>query len=168
MRTRVRDVMGRVAIAVPLNAPFAEVIAVMRRFAVGAVAVVDAGRRPVGVVSQDDLLLKEADRVRHGVSVCDGRGRRQEHRKAAGAVAAELMTAPAVTVTPGTPVREAARLMHERRLRQLPVIDPVTGRMVGTVHQVDLLKVFTRPPERLRAEEVTCAGDDVSVAPVAY
>ncbi|MFC4061775.1 CBS domain-containing protein [Planomonospora corallina] len=167
MGTQVRDVMGRVAIAVPLNAPFTEIIAVMRRFAVGAVAVVDSDRRPVGVVSQDDLLLKETDRVRHSVSIYDGHRQRQEHRKAAGVVAAELMTAPAVTVTPGTPVREAARLMHDRRVRQLPVIDPVTGRMVGTVHQVDLLKVFTRSPERLRAEVEEVIRAEVGVDPAA-
>nr|BFE79415.1 CBS domain-containing protein [Planobispora longispora] len=124
----------------------------MKRYAVGAVAVLDADRWPVGVVSQDDLLLKETDRVRHSFSLFESEKHRQEHRKAAGVTAAELMTSPAITVTPGMPVREAARLMHERRIKQLPVIDPVTGRITGTVHQADLLRVFTRPAEELHAE----------------
>ncbi|WP_066370259.1 CBS domain-containing protein [Herbidospora mongoliensis] len=59
MPVEVKDVMGRVAIAVEMEAEFAEIVAAMQRFTVGAVAVVDADRRPVGVVSEDDLRLRE-------------------------------------------------------------------------------------------------------------
>ncbi|MEV4374913.1 CBS domain-containing protein [Nonomuraea sp. NPDC049637] len=152
MSIEVKDVMGRVAIAVLEHASFADIVAAMKRYAVGAVTVIDAGRRPVGVVSEDDLLLKETGHARHAVSVLDPRTRRQEHRKAAAVTAAELMTSPAVTVTPGMPVREAARIMHARRIKQLPVIDPVTGRVVGTLHQRDVLRVFTRPAAELEAD----------------
>ncbi|MFB4294637.1 CBS domain-containing protein [Nonomuraea sp. ATR24] len=152
MSIEVKDVMGRVAIAVSEGASFAEIVAAMRRYAVGAVTVIDADRRPVGVVSEDDLLLKETDPVRHPVSIYESRRQRQEHRKAAAVTAAELMTSPAITVTPGTPVRDAARLMHAKRIKQLPVIDPVTGRVTGTLHQHDVLRVFTRPVAELETE----------------
>ncbi|MFD0888194.1 CBS domain-containing protein, partial [Streptosporangium algeriense] len=59
MTVRVMDVMGLVAIAVRPEATFAELVATMRRFKVGAVAVIDAEGRPVGVVSEADLLLRE-------------------------------------------------------------------------------------------------------------
>ncbi|MEU8149486.1 CBS domain-containing protein [Nonomuraea sp. NPDC048901] len=52
MSIQVKDVMGRVAIAVLEEASFAEIVAAMKRFAVGAVTVIDADRRPVGVVRQ--------------------------------------------------------------------------------------------------------------------
>ncbi|MFI6928261.1 CBS domain-containing protein [Nonomuraea spiralis] len=152
MSIEVKDVMGRVAIAVLEHASFADIVAAMKRYAVGAVTVIDADRRPVGVVSEDDLLLKETGHARHAVSVFDSRARRQEHRKAGAVTAAELMTSPAITVTPGTPVREAARLMHARRVKQLPVIDPVTGRVAGTLHQRDVLRVFTRPAGELEGD----------------
>jgi CBS domain-containing protein len=165
MRTQVKDVMGRVAIAVQMDTPFTQIVAAMKRFAVGAVAVLDADRRPVGVVSQDDLLLKETDQMRHTASLFRRARHRQEHCKAEGVTAAELMTSPAITVTPGTPVREAARLMHDKRIKQLPVIDPVTGRIVGTVHQRDLLRVFTRPAEELRAEIGAVVRDEAGIDP---
>ncbi|WP_113705589.1 CBS domain-containing protein [Nonomuraea lactucae] len=152
MSIEVKDVMGRVAIAVLQEASFADIVSAMRHFGVGALTVIDAERRPVGVVSEDDLLLKEADTVRHSVSIFESRAQRQEHRKAAGVTAAELMTAPAITVTPETPVRDAVRLMHDRRVKQLPVIAPETGRIVGTVHQRDALRVFTRPEAELVAD----------------
>ncbi|TMS00357.1 CBS domain-containing protein [Nonomuraea basaltis] len=152
MSIEVKDVMGRVAIAVLENASFADIVAAMKRYAVGAVTVIDVDRRPVGVVSEDDLLLKESNPVRHSVSMFESARRRREHQKAAGVTAAQLMTSPAITVTPGTPVRDAARLMHGKRIKQLPVIDPVTGRVTGTLHQRDVLRVFARPAAELEAE----------------
>ncbi|MFC7387863.1 CBS domain-containing protein [Sphaerisporangium rhizosphaerae] len=148
MVVNVGDVMGRVAIAVRPDTCFADLVETMRRFKVGAVAVVDSGRRPVGVVSADDLLLREigAERVE---AVIEGRGPGRGNTKVAGdkgGTAAQVMSSPAITVTEVTPVREAARLMHEHRIRQLPVVDRVTGKIVGTVHQADLLKIFVRPP----------------------
>ncbi|MFB4263199.1 CBS domain-containing protein [Nonomuraea sp. GTA35] len=152
MSIEVKDVMGRVAIAVLADASFAEIVAAMKRFAVGAVTVIDADRRPMGVVSEDDLLLKEIDPVRHSVSMFESRRRRREHDKAAAVTASQLMTSPAITVTPGTSVRDAARLMHAERIKQLPVIDVVTGRVVGTLHQRDVLRVFTRPTAEIEAD----------------
>ncbi len=159
MSIEVKDVMGHVAIAVDQDATFGEIVRAMGRYAVGAVTVIDADRRPVGVVSEDDLLLKEADAVRHSVSIFETRRARDEHRKAAGSTAADLMTSPAIVVTPGTPVRDAARLMHERRIKQVPVIDVMTGRVVGTLHQRDVLRVFLRPADELE-QEIMAAIDE--------
>lgn len=150
MSVEVKDVMGRVAIAVEMEAEFAEIVAAMQRFKVGAVAVVDADRRPVGVVSEDDLLLREIVPRRTFASF--GPGNRTRRRKERAVRAAELMTSPAIVVTPGTSMKSAARLMHEHRVKQLPVIDPVTGRVCGTVHQFDLLRVFLRPAADLEAD----------------
>ncbi|MFI9846614.1 CBS domain-containing protein [Nonomuraea sp. NPDC051941] len=152
MSIEVRNVMGRVAIAVREDASFSEIVDAMQRFAVGAVTVIDADRRPVGVVSEDDLLLKEADTAGHNVSIFESRKRKREHEKAAGVKAVQLMTTPAITVTPGTSVREAAQLMHAKRIKQLPVIDAVTRRIIGTLHQRDVLRVFTRPTEALETD----------------
>jgi CBS-domain-containing membrane protein len=151
MTMRVKDVMGAEAITVEADATFADIVATMQRFEVGAVAVVDADRRVRGMIAEDDLLLKETAAARP-VPILAGPRRRDEHRKAAGGTAAQIMSAPALTVTPGTPVREAACLMHDTGIKQLPVIDPVTGRIIGTVHQRDLLRVFTRPEPELRAD----------------
>ncbi|MFC0865568.1 CBS domain-containing protein [Sphaerimonospora cavernae] len=149
MGIKVKDVMGKVAIAVRMDASFADLVDTMRRFKVGAVTVIDADRRPVGVVSEDDILLKEID---FGGGLFESRKTRTEHRKAAGTTASEIMSTPAITVTGGTPVRDAARLMHRNRIKQLPVIDAMSGRIVGTVHQGDLLRVFARPVTDMRAE----------------
>jgi CBS domain-containing protein len=74
--------MGHVAIAVVADASFADIVAALRRFKVGAVAVVDGERRVLGVVSEDDLLLREIDAVRQDDDAPAGGRRDGEHRKA--------------------------------------------------------------------------------------
>jgi CBS-domain-containing membrane protein len=150
MAIEVKDVMGEVTVAVREDAGFADIIAAMKRYAVTAVTVVDGGLRPVGVVTMDDLLLKETDVT--GRRLFESRKQRAEHLKAQAVTAAELMTSPALTVGPTTPVRDAARLMHQRKIKQLPVVDPGTGRLVGTLDQSDALRVFTRPEKELAAD----------------
>ncbi|MBB2910817.1 CBS domain-containing protein [Streptosporangium becharense] len=159
---KVKDVMGSVAVAVRPETSFIEVVDAMRRFEVGAVTVVDADGRPIGVVSEDDLLLKETELRMHAGAVFAGRRKREERRKAAGTTAGEIMTAPAITVTRGTPVRDAARMMRRHRIKQLPVIDAVTGRLVGAVRRSDLLKVFVRPATEID-REVTALCDRLGV-----
>jgi acetoin utilization protein AcuB len=51
------------------------------------------------------------------------------------------MRQPVVTIDPATPVADAARLMRERGVRHLPVVDP-DGRVVGIVTDRDLRQVL--------------------------
>ncbi|SDK40537.1 BON domain-containing protein [Nonomuraea maritima] len=150
MRIDVNDIMGRFAIAVSKEATFGEIIRAMGRFGVGAVTVIDADQRPVGVVSETDLLVKAAQPA--GAPLFEASDEWQRGDKAAGVTAAQLMTTPAITVTPGTSVREAARLMHAKQIKQLPVVDPASGRIIGTLHQRDVLRVFLRPAAELEAD----------------
>ena len=62
------------------------------------------------------------------------------------------MTAPAVTVAPQATVEQAARLMRRHRVGRLPVMSPLTGRLAGIVTRSDLLRVYRRPGEEIRAE----------------
>lgn len=59
----------------------------------------------------------------------------------------ELMTVPAVTVTPGTSIKEALRLLDERRVTSLPVTDS-QGRILGVVSEADLLRGAVRHDPR--------------------
>ena len=151
MPMTVRDVMNRFVVAVEATASFADVVTAMCRFRVGAVPVVDGDRRVVGMVSVDDLLLKDMDR-RPGDLLFEGPARRRERRKAGGRTAAELMSSPAITVTEGTPLRRTAWLMHRNRIKELPVVDGRTRRITGLVGQSDLIRAFCRPAEDLRAD----------------
>jgi acetoin utilization protein AcuB len=52
----------------------------------------------------------------------------------------EVMTWGAVSVTPATSIRDAARLMHERKVGALPVVE--RDRLVGILTERDVLATF--------------------------
>jgi CBS domain-containing protein len=133
--------------------PLRHLTALLYASGIGAVPVTDPERRVLGVVSHADLIMKAGGLLAApaGPRLESGR-RRRERRKATARIAGELMTAPAVTVSPAATIDQAARLMICRRVGRLPVRDPLTGRLAGIVTRSDLLRVYLRPGEEIRAE----------------
>jgi CBS domain-containing protein len=151
----VSDVMtSRVHVAGPL-APFKLLVRLIDENRVSAIPIVDQQGVPVGIVSESDLLLKERraelDSSRDLLHV---HKRRLERAKAAGTFASQLMTSPAITVPSDTGLGEAARLMHEKNVRRLVVVDQ-RGRIAGIVSRSDLLQVFLCSDDELREEIVS-------------
>lgn len=148
----VRDVMDVPAASMHDDLPYRQIARLLAREGVGAIPVVDAHDHVVGVVSESDLLAKvafEASGHRPGPI---GRLReRRLHGKARGETAADLMTAPAITVLPGATVAEAAWLAALSRLKRLPVADH-DGRLVGVVGREALLQALIRDDEGIREE----------------
>lgn len=160
MPSLVADVMTYNVVAVRQEAEFKEIVEVMHRRRVSAFPVLDAGDRVIGVVSEADLLPREAYPARPASARHEQR--RRVPAKADALTAAELMTSPAVTIAAGATVTEAARVMHSHRVKRLPVVDD-DGRLSGIVSRVDLLGVYDRPDEQIAAEitERVIAGDFV-------
>ena len=148
MKAMVKDVMTTQVVAVRRDATFKEMAATLRRFRVSAFPVVDEHQKVIGVVSEADLLVKEA-LGHHGV--IDGLVHHKEVQKAEGVTAGDLMTHPAVTVRPGDSVGHAARLMYRLRIKRLPVVD-AGGGLIGLVSRTDLLAIYDRPDEEIRQE----------------
>ncbi|MEU6371288.1 CBS domain-containing protein [Streptomyces sp. NPDC046931] len=148
----VRDVMDVPAVSMRDDLPYRDIARLLAREHVGAVPVVDADDRVVGVVSESDLLAKvafEASGHRPG-PVGRLRGRRL-HDKVRGETAADLMTTPAITVLPGATVAEAARLAALSRLKRIPVTDH-DERLVGVVRRNALLQALIRDDAGIREE----------------
>jgi CBS-domain-containing membrane protein len=80
--------------------------------------------------------------------------RQHQLEKARAVTAADLMTSPAATVSPDDTVEQAARLMYQRRIKRLPVVD-ADNHLVGIVSRADVLAVYERldypPGPRRRA-----------------
>jgi len=145
----VSDVMTRNVVAVRKDAGFKDIVQVMRSRRFSAFPVLDADDKVVGVVSEDDLLVREGFRG-------PGAGptfllRRADRVKAGGLTAANLMTTPAITIRPEADVAEAARTMHTRHVKRPPVVT-ADGRLVGVVSRVDLLGVYDRPDAEIQGE----------------
>ena len=155
MSASVRDVMTTRVVAVGREATFKDIAALLTEHRVGAFPVVDEDGTVVGVVSEADLLSKEALVAALGSQVARlGRIASPWHGdlvKAAGVNAADLMTKPPIVVTPDELVTSAARLMYHARVKQLPVVG-VRGELIGIVSRSDVLSVYTRPDAEIRQE----------------
>ncbi len=151
---QVGDVMTADVVSVAEKTPYRRIVDLMMARRISAVPVIDDFRLVVGVVSESDLLHKvELANESLEPRVFGSRRRRSARTKARGAVAADLMSAPAVTVLPTTPVAAAARLMDSEQVKRLPVTNDL-GRLVGIVSRGDLLKIYLRPDTDIRRDVV--------------
>ncbi len=151
----VSDVMTtRVHVATP-STTFKVLVRLIEENRVSAIPIVDPQGRPVGIVSESDLLLKErrSELELEAGSPLHLWRRRQERAKAEGVVAADLMTSPVVSVGAESTIAQAARVMQERNVRRLVVVDQ-RGNIAGVVSRSDLLQVFLRTDQDLRIELV--------------
>lgn len=122
---RIASLMSAEPIVVWPDTPLGEVADLLQRYAIGGVPVVDAMGFPLGVVSRLDVLrLSGADP--------GGRGWRETDARLA-------MTSPPVTIEADASLDEAARVLSDRRIHRLVVIDPHGGDVVGVVTASDLV-----------------------------
>ncbi|QES47068.1 hypothetical protein DEJ50_03610 [Streptomyces venezuelae] len=146
----VADVMTTKVIAVTPTTGFKDIAAAMERWKVTALPVLEGEGRVVGVVSEADLLPKE-EFHEHRPGLIEQMRRLGDTNKAGSTCAGDLMTTPAVTIRPDATLPQAARLMADRHIKRLPVVD-ADGTIKGIVSRADLLKVFLRTDEELTAE----------------
>ncbi|MFI8219643.1 CBS domain-containing protein [Streptomyces sp. NPDC085932] len=146
----VSDVMTPTVVAVGRDASFRDIVKIMQQWKVSAVPVLEGEGRVIGVVSEADLLLKEEFRDSDPDRFTQMR-RLSDLAKAGGLTAADLMSAPAVTVRPDATLAHAARVMARRKVKRLPVVSD-EGLLEGVVSRADLLKIFLRDDDEIAAE----------------
>jgi len=156
MSAVVKDVMSPHPVSVTRDTPFKKLAARLFELGVSGFPVVDDDGKVIGVVSEADMMAKEAMAGgHHGLrGTVAAMVHRTERRKAGGVTAGDLMTSPAVTITAEDTVEHAASLMYSRKLQRLPVVD-ATGRLVGIISRVNVLAVFDRLDEEIRAEVIS-------------
>jgi CBS domain-containing protein len=151
MSARVADVMTTNAVAVRANASFREIAARLREYQVSAFPVLDNDDKVIGVVSEADLLPKEALEAGHeGHRGLSGLRHRAEREKATGVTAADIMSRPPVTIGPHDLVSHAAHLMYDHRITCLPVVEG--ERLIGVITRADVLSVFGRTDADIRRD----------------
>lgn len=156
MRTsRVEEVMTERVIVGRPDTPFKEIVTAMLDNNISALPIVGPDGHVLGIVSDADLMLKEAepDPPEEGALLANAR-RRTERRKARATVAGTLMSTPPIVIHPADTITEAALTMRRHRIRRLPVVHPAGGWLVGIVTRSDLLRVFLRPDVEIRSEIV--------------
>jgi CBS domain-containing protein len=123
MARTVGEIVNRELLSVRPDLPAREIAALLRSFSVTAVPVVDAARKPLGVVSIRDLF------------------------DSAEGTASSRMSRPAICVADSTTIESAARHLARTDMHHLVVVDG-SGSAVGMLSSLDLLRGLLGMPAR--------------------
>ncbi|MBZ4018747.1 CBS domain-containing protein [Streptomyces purpurogeneiscleroticus] len=152
----VSHVMNRDVVTAEPGMVYKDITRLLAQHRISGVPVVDGDGKVLGVVSETDLLARQAvqedERPRRARRLSLGRAR-AVRTKSRATTAGDLMTKPATTAGPHQSVAEAARVMARHHCNRLPVID-AEGRLMGIVTRGDLLGVFLRSDDEIRKEVV--------------
>lgn len=128
MRIKVEDVMTVDVAAVKTDTRLQTIAEMLVSRGISGVPVVDEQCHVLGVVSEADLMRREAYRQSYDNLPV---------------TAAELMSRPARTVRNDASVQTAARLLARYDVKRLPVVDE-DGYLCGIVSRRDVLRVYLR------------------------
>lgn len=165
---KVSEVMHREVATVRPDSPITAVVELLLDKDFTAVPVVDAQRKVVGMVSDNDLLTRGGMKVtislKRATDLEYVRGLHESlenpHRKVS-----EVMAGQVVTINPDAILARAARLMVENHLKRLPVIDSV-GKLVGILGRLDILNTIAAVHLPQWYPEARRVGEQATVAEV--
>ncbi|MGW1620634.1 CBS domain-containing protein [Streptomyces sp. NPDC002172] len=153
----VGEVMTSDVVGARPETSFKDVVRLLDRHRISGLPVVDHDDKVVGVVSQTDLVRRQAtgspaDRARRSRRHPSGRlGRPRPGAVADTVTARDLMSTPAITVHPEQRIADAARVMERHGVERLPVVDE-EDRLIGIATRRDLLRVFLRTDDEIGRE----------------
>ena len=145
-----RDLMTRRVITVPPTAPVPDIARMLCDRGISAVPVVEKDGTVLGMVTEADLIRRLAGQEDAPVGwfrglFIDPASRAERYARTHGAVASDIMTQGAITISPHASAAEVAHLMEERNIRRLLVTE--SGRLVGLISRADLLRALIAPVE---------------------
>jgi len=135
------EVMTRNPMSVRAEATCAEAVAALTDRGFGAAPVIDVAGRPIGVLSQMDLLLHDREHMTHVAHhpepfpMPEGFGLEE----ADPTLVADVMTPAVFGVRPDTPISEVVERMLSLRVHHLFVMD-ATGALIGVISPLDVLR----------------------------
>jgi CBS domain-containing protein len=153
---KVKDVMTTDVVTVEPRMPFRDVVQLLVEREISSVPVVDRSGALVGLVSEADLLPKEAfpeGRSRRALTLLADMLGGVEVRwvsRADGLTAGDVMSLEPVTVEPTDDVHAVARMLLAGGISQFPVVDH--GQLVGVVARRDVLRTFLRTDGEIAAD----------------
>jgi CBS domain-containing protein len=109
---KAKDVMTKEPSTLGPQATLGEAATLMRQEDCGSIPIVDGGRL-VGIVTDRDIVVR---------AIAAGKDARSTH-------VSEVMSADPVTIAPDTDVDEASKVMADRQIRRLPVVED--GKLAG-------------------------------------
>lgn len=149
MSKTVADIMTANPITVSPKTSLQEAIQILAEKKISGLPVINDNEELVGVISETDLTWQETgvdtppyvmflDSV---IYLQNPLKHNEEIHKALGQTVGEAMSDRPTTVKGSQLVREAARIMHDKKIRRLPVVND-ESKLIGIITQGDVIKMM--------------------------
>jgi CBS domain-containing protein len=149
MSQTVADLMTRDVLTVKPTTPLSEAIKLLVDRHISGLPVVDDGGKLVGVISESDLMWREKglDLPPHilfldsVIYLENPLKHERDLHKVLGQTVGEVMTDRPISITIDTSLPMAARIMHDKKIHRLPVVD-AEDRPIGILTQSDIVRAI--------------------------
>ncbi|MBF2006940.1 CBS domain-containing protein [Chlorogloeopsis fritschii PCC 9212] len=149
MPRTVADVMSRDPIVVHPETPLQEAIHILAERRISGLPVVDDAGKLVGIISETDLMWQETgvtppayimflDSV---IYLKNPATYERDLHKALGQTVGEVMSKNPITISPDKPLKEAAKIINDRKVHRLPVLDS-EGQVIGILTRGDIIRAM--------------------------
>jgi len=115
----VKDIMAKPVKTIDYNKTIKDAATLMKKYGKGSLIVVK-NRKPVGIITADDIVYKIA----------------AKNIKPSSVKIKDMMSAPLITITPDSTCADAAKKMRRNNIKRLPVVDK--GKLIGIVSIDDI------------------------------
>ena len=143
------DLMTRDVKVVHPDTPLLKAVHIMAENHISGLVVVDDENRPVGMLTEGDLLRwhgefseRQAWWLEHLSEGTDLAPNFMDAIRSQQRKVSKLMREGVMTVLPETPAREIARLFYERQIKRVPVVQD--GKLIGLVSRADLVRAVSK------------------------
>ena len=122
MSVELCKIMVDKVITTKTGATVLDAVKLMNKYEIGCLVVVENGK-PVGIITERDLLkrvLAKSEEIRN-------------------MKVTEIMSGPLVSVPPNIEIEEATKLMCQKKIKKLPVVE--IGKLLGLVTLTDILRM---------------------------
>jgi len=141
-RILVKDIMTKDVITVHAHDDLEDVLRLLADNRISGIPVIDDENRPVGLISESDILSRIGMRKGHTFKDVMRHilgeplpGRRGGNRPE------DIMSSPVITTGPDENVSEVAKILDERKIKRLPVVDG-EGKVIGIVSRGDIVRAI--------------------------
>jgi CBS-domain-containing membrane protein len=141
----VQDVMSKNVVSVKRDADLHEAARILSEHGISGMPVVDDNSRVVGVISEADILVLAGMKKGHNFKdILRNILGEPVPARSGGDKVGDVMNIPPITSTVDDDIAEVARVLDEKRIKRLPVVD-AEGRLIGIISRADIVKAISQP-----------------------
>ncbi|BDA66546.1 Predicted signal transduction protein containing CBS domains [Rivularia sp. IAM M-261] len=149
MTKTVADMMSRNPVVVKRETSLTEAIKILAERRISGLPVVDDNGKLIGIISETDLMWQETgvtppayimflDSV---IYLQNPATYERDLHKALGQTVGEVMSKDPITIAPDKSLRDAAKLMHDKNIHRLPILDS-EGQVIGILTRGDIIRAM--------------------------